>query len=104
MLDKNSNLVLKKFIKNNKPFTDSTLAFSLQLDLEDVDKAIDNLLELELIKINYQDTTYTTYILTNKGKFYLKTKFKEKFDKYLFPIILAVVTYLLGLVSGLILR
>lgn len=103
-MDKYSKLVLEKILKDSKQFTDSTLAFLLNLDLKIIDEAINNLLELELIRVYHQDSTYTSYILTNKGKMYYKTKFKESFDKYLFPIILAVITYLLGLVSGLILR
>lgn len=105
MLDKNDELVLEQFLKDDKEYTDTTLAYLLQIDnLDLIDKALNNLLELNLIKIKYQDITYTSYVLTNKGKFYYKNAFKEKFDKYIFPIILSVISYLLGLLSGLALR
>ena len=105
MLDKNDTLVLEQFLKDNKEHTDVTLAHFLQItDIELIDTALDHLLELQLIKIKHQDTTYTSYVLTNKGKIYYNNQFKEKFDKYVFPIILAVITYLLGLLSGLALK
>lgn len=104
-LDKNAKLVLEQFIKDNREYTDVNLAHFLQIsDLDLIDKAINDLLELQLIKIKYSDLDYTSYVLTNKGKFYFQTNFKDKFDKYLFPIILSVISYLLGLVSGLIVK
>lgn len=104
-LDKNAKLILKQFIKDDREYTDINLAHFLQIDdLDSINKSINDLLELNLIKIKYSDLNYTSYILTNKGKFYFKNNFKDKFDKYLFPIILAVITYLLGLISGLILK
>lgn len=105
MLDKIDKLVLKQFLKDDKEYTDVTLAHFLKIDdLDLIDRAINNLIELQLIKIKYQDFAYTSYVLTNKGKFYFKNLFKEKFDKYIFPIILSVISYLLGLLSGLVLR
>ena len=105
MLDKNDKLILEQFLKDDKGYTDTTLAHFLQIDdLDLIDKAINNLLELQFIKIKHQDITYTSYVLTNKGKFYYKNQFNEKFDKYIFPIILSVISYLLGLLSGLALR
>lgn len=105
MIDSNAKLVLEQFIKNDRTYTDINLAHFLNIDdLDLINKAINDLLELKLIRIKIQNIDYTSYELTNKGKFYFKNDFKNKFDKYLFPFILAVITYLLGLISGLLLR
>lgn len=102
MLDKIATKVLKYFIEKDNEQTSFTIACGLNLDdVGKINKAIETLLEIGCIKVSYRDLTCTKYSLTNKGKFFFKNKFKISFDKYLFPIILSLITFGLGLLSGL---
>lgn len=102
MLDKFSKEVLKYFIKMDNEQTTFTIACALKCnDTDKVDKAIESLLETNCIKVSYRDITCIKYLLTNKGKFFFKNNFKINFDKYLFPIIMSLISFGLGLISGL---
>lgn len=61
----------------------------------------DNLLELGCIKIVYQDLSFRTCELTNKGRMYFKILKQERFNKYWFPILTSVISYILGLLTNL---
>ena len=103
MLDRNARKVLKFFIKNDANQSWSSIAFKLNLtkskntDIDFIHKAIEDLLELELIKpVGYNSEK--VYKLTNKGKMYFKNSrydwIKSVLNGILFPIIVALITSL----------
>lgn len=103
MLDRNARKVLKFFIKNDTNQSWSSIAFKLNLtkskntDIDFIHKAIEDLLELGLIKpVGYNSEK--VYKLTNKGKMYFKTSrydwVKSVLNGILFPIIVALITSL----------
>lgn len=102
MLDKNSKIVLKYFISNDVHYSELNMCMAIQF--KDLDKMIlifDNLLELGCIKIVYQDLSFRTCELTNKGRLYFKILKQERFKKYWFPILTSVISYILGLLTNL---
>lgn len=102
MLDKNSKIILKHFIDNNTQYSELSMCMAIQF--KDLDKMIiifDNLLELGCIKIVYQDLSYRTCELTNKGRMYFKIQRQERFNKYWFPILTSAISYILGLLTNL---
>lgn len=102
MLDKFTKQVLKYFIKVDNEQTIFTIANELKCaNIGNIDRAIDTLLENNCIKVSHKDSNCTKYSLTNYGKFFFKNNFKICFDKYLFPIILSLISFVLGLISGL---
>lgn len=102
MLDKNSKIILKYFINNDTQYSELSMCTATQF--KDLDKMIlifDNLLELGCIKIVYQDLSFRTCRLTNKGRTYFKILKQERFNKYWFPILTSAISYILGLLTNL---
>lgn len=102
MLDKDSKTILKYFINNDTQYSELSMCMTIQF--KDLDKMIlifDNLLELGCIKIMYQDLSSRTCKLTNKGRTYFKKLKQERFNKYWFPILTSVISYILGLLTNL---
>ena len=102
MLDKNSKIVLKYFISNDAHYSELSMCMAIQF--ENLDKMIlifDNLLELGCIKIKYQDLSFRTCELTNKGRMYFKIRKQERFNKYWFPILTSAISYILGILTNL---
>lgn len=105
MLDKFSKSVLKQFVKRDINYTNITLCHYLKIDDSDkVDKSLNILLELDLIKIKSKDLNCIIYCLTNKGRNYFKTLNNENFNKYWFPIITSTISYILGIITNLLLK
>lgn len=104
MLDELTKIVLKKFIETDKSYSCIEMALALNIsEVEQIETSFNTLLEIECIKIKYQNLSYTNYSLTNKGRTYFKTRKSEQFQKYWFPIITSVISYLLGLLTDILL-
>ena len=84
-----------------------TLFNILKWNYDRLDNVINSLLKEKLIKSMVVDDV-TRYKVSNLGTQYiesfLKSKSKDFFDKYLFPIILSIISFVLGLISSLILK
>lgn len=84
-----------------------TLFNILKWNYDRLDNVINSLLREKLIKSSVIDDV-TRYKVSNLGTQYienfLKSKSNDFFDKYLFPIILSIISFVLGLISSLILK
>ena len=97
--------LLKQFIKDDIEYTSFTLCNFLKIEnIDAVENSLKDLLSLDYIKIVHQDLDYVSYRITPTGRDYFKNKSKNIFDKYIFPIILSVISFVLGLISGLLLK
>lgn len=104
-MDKLTKKVLKHFIKQNKPYTISTMCSDLNISNRScMQESFNTLLELKCVKIEYSDLDTISYSLTYIGKNYFKTSRSVKFEKYWFPILTAIVSYLLSLASSLLMK
>ena len=103
-MDKNAKRILKYFNKERIKTTSSVVASELNMDLDDVENSVNDLLEYEFLKICYSDMTYTMYTSTAKGFNYFKTNNKELFFKYLYPILTALISFVLGLIANLLMK
>lgn len=103
-MDNLTKIVLKKFIETDISYSCLSMASALNLNnINEVDKSLNILLETDCIKVEYQDLSFTTYSLTNKGRTYFKTHKSEQFQKYWFPIITSVISYILSLITDILL-
>ena len=97
--------LLKQFIKSEIEYTSFTLCNDLKIEnIDAVENSLKDLLSLGYIKIVHEDLDYVSYRLTPIGRDYFKNKSKNIFDKYIFKIILSLISFVLGLISGLLLR
>lgn len=104
-MDKLTKKVLKQFINQDKCYTPVTMCNNLKIDdINSIETCFEYLLELNFIKTEYYDLDTKIYSLTYLGKNYFKNSRSVKFEKYWFPILTAIISYLLSLVSSLILK
>lgn len=111
-LDKNSKKVLRYFIKTDSPQDKYTIACNVKfykIDenklVDTADKCIDILLECEYIKINKAVIgSSITYKLTNLGRHYFKISKENTFYKYWYPIITALISFVLSTIVNLLLK
>lgn len=97
--------LLKQFIKDDIEYTSFTLCNALKIEnIEAVEYSLEELLSLGYIKIIHKNLDYISYRISPFGRDYFKNKSKTIFDKYIFPIILSVISFVLGLISGLLLK
>lgn len=101
-LDKFSKKVLKCFILNDKEYTINTIFNDLELKTDNeynqLSKSLKVLLECKLIRYNTKYQSYKSYVLTNTGRHFFSTNRSNFFFKYLYPILLSVITLLLSLI------
>lgn len=97
---KHSKKILK-FINANtsstKGLAASNIAITLKMDLNNVNNILNYLYEHEFIKIFSKHQTYNTYTSTAKGRDYFKMSFKIFFINFIYPIITASISFVLGL-------
>lgn len=97
--------LLKQFIKNDIEYTSFTLCNALKIEnIETVEYSLKELLDLGYIKTIHKDLDYISYRITPIGRDYFKNKRISIFDKYIFQIILSLISFVLGLITGLILQ
>ena len=97
--------LLKRFIKNDIEYTSFTLCNALKIEnIEAIEYSLNELLNLGYIKTVHNNLDYISYRITPLGRDYFKDKYISIFDKYIFPIILSIISFVLGLISGLLLK
>lgn len=93
---KNSKKVLKYFnnyTTSRKALAPSNVSLALNLDYDEVCEIVTYLCEKELLK-HYNKHSY---ISTSKGKDYFKLSYSNFFFKYIYPVITALVSFVLSM-------
>lgn len=108
MLDDNSKKILKYLINNatiNNPKDIYTIFTINNLDYKTAKHTLNYLIDKKLVELSNMtsDGKKIYYFPTNDGLMYFKSLRKDKFNKYWFPIITSVISYILGLITDLIL-
>ncbi len=109
MLDNNSKKILKYLINNatiSNPKDIYTIIFKIDnLDYKTIKYSLNYLIDKKLVELSdmTSDGKKIYYFPTNDGFMYFKSLRKDKFNKYWFPIITSVISYILGLITDLIL-
>lgn len=96
---KNARKILKYF--NNTPsskgLAPSNIALQLKLDYIEVCNIIDYLCEENLIKPISLNSYNQVYISTSKGRNYFKVSIKSFIINFIYPIIIALISFVLSL-------
>lgn len=95
---KNAKKVLKCFNNSSsKGLAPSNIALQLMLDYDEVCNIVDYLCEEKLIKPISLNSDNHIYTSTSKGRNYFKTSIKLFIINFIYPIITALISFVLGL-------
>lgn len=108
MLEDYSKKILKYLINNatiNNPIDIFTIFTTNKLDYKVAKNSLNYLINKKLVELSDKTSNGKKifYFPTNDGVMYFKSLRKDKFNKYWFPIITSVISYILGLITDLIL-
>lgn len=94
---KNARKILKCFNNSSKGLAPSNIALQLKLDYNEVCNIVGYLCEEKLIKPFSLTLDNQIYISTSKGRNYFKTSIKSFIINFIYPIITALISFVLGL-------
>lgn len=95
---KNARKVLSCFNNcSSKGLAPSNIALLLKLDYDEVCDIVDYLCEENLIKPVNLNSDIQIYTSTSKGRNYFKTSIKSFVINFIYPVIIALISFALGL-------